>query len=296
MNPVTVFSTYPSQAFKQSRWFYPLYDGTWLVGLLLLIAALEFGGYEPPFRDWSELRPVHLLALPVVAYFLILFNVFAHNATHRAFPRSINRLMGEISGMFALMRYASWEMIHLRHHRYSDQPGKDPHDCRPRFWLEFLPYAISNIELQLAQAFYERHGGPTPENVRFQKLRGLLSFGTGVVLAYAFYVLLGPPLFWCVFLPAEVLNILHLIHLLWATHNGASPDRDYRPVNLDHGFYYIGNRIWFGIYYHANHHILASMFNPMRMDRRLAERRRPALNSSAGKATQLALETDLVRE
>ena len=37
-------------------------------------------------------------------------------------------------------------------------------------------------------------------------------------------------------------------------------------------FYWLGNRLWFGLYMHANHHTQASLFNPMKYDQRQAEK------------------------
>jgi fatty acid desaturase len=273
LNPITVFSKYPINHFKQSRWFYPVYDGTWLVGMCLLIGTLLAVGYQAPVASFAEFDPAYFLALPFVTYFLILCNVFAHNVAHRNFPKAINRLVGEIVGFFVLTRYASWEIIHLRHHRYSDQPGKDPHDCVPGFWLHFLPYFVLNVEKQLKQNFYDHHGGDTPENRRFEKMRALLSFATGAALIATFYVVAGAPLFCLILVPAEIITIVHLAHFNWSTHNGFSAARDYGPINIDRGFYYIGNRIFFGIYYHDNHHRMVKAFNPMRVGAWLDNRR-----------------------
>jgi hypothetical protein len=55
------------------------------------------------------------------------------------------------------------------------------------------------------------------------------------------------------------------VHFNWSTHNAFSPEKDFLPVNLDHGYYKIGNLIWFGIYMHANHHKRTNIFNPAKM-------------------------------
>lgn len=265
VHPLSVFTRYPMTQFMRSRWFYPVYDGVWFLALGGLIAALELTGYRGLVPEWSGLGLVHLALFPVVVYGLILCNVFAHNVSHRNFPKPLNRLVGEIVGALVLTRYASWEVIHLRHHKYSDDPERDPHDCRPGFWLGFLPYFVMNVERQLQNTFYDCHGGRTPENIRFQKARAALSFVTGVLLIVAFYKLLGGPFFLAVFLPAEIITIVHLAHFNWSTHNGASPDKDYHPINIDSGFFWLGNRIFFGIYYHANHHHTVTAFNPMHL-------------------------------
>jgi stearoyl-CoA desaturase (delta-9 desaturase) len=70
-----------------------------------------------------------------------------------------------------------------------------------------------------------------------------------------------------VFWPAGWLAFLHLIHFNWSTHNPWSKHHDFRPVNLDHGFFKLGNRLRHGIYFHANHHNKTSLFNPAKMDR-----------------------------
>jgi len=273
LNPISVFTKHPINHFKQSRWFYPVYDGTWLVGLAAAIAALQLSGYVPPVPTFADFDPTYFLTLPLVVYFFILCNVFAHNASHRNFPKAINRLVGEIVGFFVLTRYASWEIIHLRHHKYSDQAGKDPHDIVSGFWLNFLPHFVLNVERQLKQNFYDFHGGDTPENRRFERLRALLSFATGLALILSFYVVAGPPIFWLILFPAQIITIVHLAHFNWSTHNGFSKDQDFAPINIDRGFYYLGNRIFFGIYYHDNHHRRVKAFNPMRMGAQLEGRR-----------------------
>ncbi len=282
LNPIRVFTKYPVNLFMKSRWFYPVYDATWMGLLLLAIWLLDradFAGLVPRFEDF---RWQHLLALPLVTYVLIMGNVFAHNAAHRNFPKLINRIVGEFVGLLVLTRYASWEIIHLRHHKYSDIPGKDPHDCKSGFWLHFLPYFVVNVERQLQQNFYDYHGGRTTKNIIFEKCRAALSFSTLLVLLYFFYRLLGAPFFVYVFFPAQLITIVHLAHFNWSTHNGFSKTRDFRPINIDRGLYWLGNRIFFGIYYHDNHHKMVKAFNPMHCGEVLEERaERRRLRTSA---------------
>lgn len=263
VNPINAFTRYPMTQFMRSRWFYPMYDGAWFLGLTAVLGVIELSGFRGLVPEWTDLSLVHLAIFPVVLYGLILCNVFAHNASHRNFPKAINRLVGEIVGALVLTRYASWEIIHLRHHKYSDDPERDPHDCRPGFWFGFLPYFVTNVERQLQNTFYDAFGGPTPENVRFQKARAAFSFITGVLLVVVIDKLLGGPLFLAVFVPAQILTIIHLAHFNWSTHNGASPDMDYHPINIDRGLFWLGNRMFFGIYYHKNHHHTVTAFNPM---------------------------------
>src|SRR6185436_17761420 len=153
---------------------------------------------------------------------------------------------------------------HQRHHRYSDDLDKDPHPVVSGYW-SFLIKTVIGVEKQLQKIFFELHGGDTAENRAFEKRRAYVSYATNILLVATWYVFLGPIGFWFLFVPSSVIRFLHLVHFNWSTHNAFSPDKDFRPVNLDHGYFKIGNLIWFGIYMHANHHKRANLFNPARL-------------------------------
>ena len=90
--------------------------------------------------------------------------------------------------------------------------------------------------------------------------------------------------FFFFFVPASILGFFHLVHFNWSTHNAAKPEEGFFPVNLDRGYFWIGNRIWFGIYYHGFHHKQANLFNPMRYEAhqqaKLDRRKAPEARSS----------------
>lgn len=247
----------PYKQFRRNPAFYLMYDGAWALVLVLAAGLLQLSGWTgwmPEPSAWA------LLLFPLVTYTVIAAHLFVHNATHRSWPRPINRLVGELCGAWIMTRFASWEIVHQRHHAHSDDPVKDPHPVQPNFW-RFTLHTILNVERQLQQAYYDVHGD-TPANHRYERVRAVVSFATAVLLGYVWMLIWGSFGFFAVFLPAVLLGGLHVIHFNWCTHNGFSPSKDYRPINLDHGLYWIGNRIFFGIYYHANHHQRPSLFNP----------------------------------
>ncbi|MSP24848.1 MAG: fatty acid desaturase [Myxococcales bacterium] len=262
---VASLSVLPYTQFRKSRHFYLYYDGCYMLAFLALIAMAHTGVLRPMTVAW-DLSLLWWLPLAIQAQ--ILCSVWIHNATHNNFPRAINRIVGELCGVAVGTRFASWEIIHQRHHKYSDDPVLDPHPVMPGFtgYWQFAARSVVSVEQQLQAMHYEMYGGKTPENVRYQRNRAFLSFGTMLVLAYAWAVVLGLPAFFMLYLPATILGTLHLMHFNWSTHNPWSPNGDHLPVNLDHGFYKIGNVIWHGIYFHGNHHQNASMFNPSRLD------------------------------
>jgi len=262
------FHVLPSARFRRDRSFYLRYDFGYLVVGALALAAMRGFGLKPIA---SEVAWWFLPALPLVTYAVILGHVFSHNASHANFPRAINRLVGEICGVLVLSRFASWQIIHERHHRYPDHPQKDPHPVLPSYW-KTVWNTIVNVEVQLQQTFLEAHGD-TPENRRREKVRAYVSYATNVVLIACWYHVWGFAGFLLLFVPASILGVLHLIHFNWTTHNALLRNGDYKPVDLDSGIFWWGNRMFFGIYMHKVHHDRPNLFNPLRdQDRGRARR------------------------
>ena len=119
------------------------------------------------------------------------------------------------------------------------------------------------------------HHGSGPAQVRYENFRSIYSFISGTAIAAFWFVLLGPILFFVIYLPAFTLAALFVIHFNWSGHNAHRADQKIEPANLDYGWYWLGNRLFFGIYFHANHHKMARMFNPMKM---------PAVRSADGRS------------
>ncbi|EDM79341.1 hypothetical protein PPSIR1_02271 [Plesiocystis pacifica SIR-1] len=270
--------------FRHRRAFYVLYDGTYLVLFSAILATMLALGWQGLTPTWAEFNWWWLLALPLVTHLHILASVFIHNCSHGNFPKAINRLVGELCGIIVLTRYASWEIIHRRHHKYSDDLDKDPHPLTKEtagYW-KFTWHTITNVERQLQMQFFDLYGD-TEENRSFEKRRAFTSYATNIVLIACWYVFLGPVGFFLFFLPASVIGFLHINHFNWCTHNAHKPEEGYFPVNLDHGYYWVGNRIWFGIYYHGYHHKQANLFNPMRYEAfQKAKAERLAARKAAG--------------
>lgn len=253
----STFTSLPFAQYRRNRYFYLYYDGFYAVLCLALLAAMQATQFTPWLTAWDWRVAV---LLPLACQAQILCSVFIHNCTHNNFPRAINRLVGELCGVAVLTRFASWEVIHQRHHRYSDDVEKDPHPVVNGYW-KFALQTIVGVEHQLQTIYFELFGD-TPANRRYERFRAYVSYGTNLLLIATWYRFLGPIGFFGVFVPASIVGFLHLIHFNWSTHNGFSPKQDFGPVNLDHGFYKLGNALWHGIYFHANHHRKPSMFNP----------------------------------
>jgi len=257
---VATLTSLPFTQLRRNRYFYLWYDGFWAMLCATALAAMYVGQHQPLVQQWDNRL---WLLLPLAIHAQILCSVFIHNCTHNNFPRAVNRLVGEICGFVVLTRFASWEVIHQRHHRFSDDVERDPHPVVSGYW-SFLVKTVVGVEKQLQKIYFEIYGD-TAENRAFEKRRAYVSYATNILLIATWYVFLGPIAFWFFFVPSSVIGFLHLVHFNWSTHNAFSTDLDFRPVNLDHGYYKIGNLVWFGIYMHANHHKRANLFNPARM-------------------------------
>ncbi|XXY49287.1 fatty acid desaturase [Sorangium sp. So ce269] len=258
---VSTLTSLPFTQLRRNRYFYLYYDGFYALVCATLLSWMLLGGHAPLIERWDDRL---WLLLPLVCHAQILCSVFIHNATHNNFPRPINRLVGELCGLVVLTRFASWEVIHQRHHRYSDNVDRDPHPVVPSYWV-FLVKTVVNVEHQLQQIYFEIYGD-TPGNRRYERARAYVSYATNLLLIACWYVFLGPIGFFFLFVPASIVGFLHLVHFNWSTHNALSADRDFRPVNLNHGYYWLGNLLWHGIYMHANHHKRAGLFNPAKLE------------------------------
>ncbi len=254
---------HPFQQFKKNRRFYLHYDAFYLIlcaGLSALMLATHF---RPIFAD-VEWKPLHfVLGGPVVLYLLICAHLWIHNATHGNFPKAVNRLVGEVLGVIVFVRYASWDIVHMRHHRFSDHEAKDPHPTYPSYWKSFF-HSIVYVEKQLQQQYCDVWGD-SEDNRRYEAFRAKVSYGTNVVLAVAWYLFLGPVGFFAFWLPLNIVAAAFVGHFNWSTHNGGA-GRDFRPVNLNHGYFWLGNKLFTGIYFHANHHKRPHLFNPARWE------------------------------
>jgi fatty acid desaturase len=256
-----VLTTHPIAQFRKNPRFYLLYDGFWFAVCAAVLLTFWLTGFTPLVGGpqwWFA------LALPVLLFGLIWAHLLIHNCTHGSLPRPINRLVGELLGIIVVVRFASWDIIHMRHHKYSDDREKDPHPNFPSFW-KTVTHTVVNVEKQLFQQYFDTWGD-TPENRERERRRAWMSYGTNVVLVATWLWLLGPAFTLLVFAPANLLAGLFVIHFNWSTHNGeaASSPADMRPVNLGGPWYSLGNKLFAGIYAHQLHHDRPGIFNPAR--------------------------------
>ena len=254
-----MLTAHPIAQFRKNPRFYLMYDGFWFLVCTAALLTMKLTGFTPLFDGPSWW---FIAAFPVLLYGLIWAHLLMHNATHGSLPRPINRIVGELLGICVVVRFASWDIIHMRHHKYSDDRQKDPHPNFPSYWKTVLNTVI-NVEKQLFQQYYDVWGD-TLENRTRERRRAWMSYGTNIVLLASWLWLLGPAFFALVFFPCNALAGLFVIHFNWSTHNGeaAKTLEEMHPVNLTGPMYRLGNKLFAGIYSHQMHHDRPALFNP----------------------------------
>lgn len=267
-----MLTAHPSNQFRKNPNFYLQYDGFWFVVFATVLVAFWATGFEPLIGGpaWW-----YAAVAPVLLFGFIWAHLLIHNATHGNLPKAINRMAGELLGLIVVVRFASWDIIHMRHHKYSDDRQKDPHPNFPSFWKTVFNTVVQ-VEQQLFQQYFDTWGD-TPATRNHEKWRARVSYGTNLVLVAVWCWLLGPWFTVLVFAPMNLLGGLFVIHFNWSTHNGEAATRleDMRPVNLTSPMYRVGNKLFCGIYAHQTHHERASLFNPAKYAAQVAAQAEP---------------------
>ena len=81
------------------------------------VALLLLGGWLASLASpWSWVAGQIIVALALLQWFVILHEA-GHNTLFRT--RRLNRLVGHIAGVFALIPFHNWQRIHARHHKYT---------------------------------------------------------------------------------------------------------------------------------------------------------------------------------
>lgn len=197
--------------------------------------------------------------------------VFIHNASHNSFaPDSpwINRLIGEIAGHHQLYGFLGWKTAHAIHHHYPDDQERDPH---PPGKLGFWQYFIA-MRKMLGATLTEYYLDTWENNSKYKRmwiLNNLCGFlGLWVRLLF-WYLLLGPKLFIVLYLPSYLSNMYFSTQLNYYAHVPV-PEKEgsFEIINLNHNFLYkFMNTIFFGLFFHKNHHLKPYLFNPAKLSK-----------------------------
>jgi len=247
--------------FYTDRYFLPRYFLSCLLFsaclCLVLYSVHSPNFYEFHFALWN------LALIPLGIYVGGLSVIWIHNATHGSF-RKFNSFFGHLAGMHQLWGFTNWKLMHFIHHQYSDDPNMDPHPPRG---LSFWQYCKSMASYSIAKINdrYFEQWGKTPYSALVVNSTFIVFLLLGAVNLLFWYLLLGPEWFLFFYLPSYFFNQFFFMHINYFAHPKDKDTGLSKPGNLNHNFYYkLANALWFGIYYHGNHHRYPMAFNPMK--------------------------------
>jgi stearoyl-CoA desaturase (delta-9 desaturase) len=211
-----------------------------------------------------------LALIPLGIYVGGISAVFIHNASHGSFPGTwLNEAVGHITGIHQLWGFKGWKLIHLVHHQYVDNDDMDPHKHSDLTFWQFCKVMAFRSNSKIRER-YQNHWGNT-ENLQLFKSPNLISALSVLMVIVSllfWYLLLGPVGFIFFYVPSYIANYMLVTDVNYTAHPKDPQTGDTCSVNLDHNFYYkLANTLWFGIYYHANHHRSPLLFNPKRQTR-----------------------------
>ncbi len=216
------------------------------------------------------LRWEYALLLPLCFFAGIQIPVLMHNCTHGNFKsESFNSIVGELTAFFCLMSLGIVRINHTLHHAFSDT-HEDPHSPGQRSFFRFFIQSQFTGAGIIEKKFLEFHGR-TFANVALFKLNRALHYGSYGLRLLAWYLILGPELFFFFYVPSFLVFSFGFAHVNYITHSHKE-DGNVQILNKNDTLYYrFVNFIGSGIYFHLNHHKNPKLVNPMH----LAMRSRP---------------------
>lgn len=119
------------------------------------------------------LWPLLMVALGVLLVFLF---TLCHECTHKSPFRSawLNEVVGFLSGAVILLPFQWFRYFHLAHHRYTNNPDKDPELAgpKPETWVSYIihvsgmPYWISQVRTVFRNALGDSTADYLPERAK----------------------------------------------------------------------------------------------------------------------------------
>lgn len=202
-----------------------------------------------------------LLIFLAAIIFRFLISSFLHNCSHEnTGGKILNYLIGEFCGAWVMYGYRNFVLIHILHHKYTDNHF-DPVTPEGMTFVKFL-LAPMRYMIKSATGFLDsKHSDK--KNYKVAKNIQEIIFHLNLILRLVFwFLILGPKYFTIFYIPSVISNIFIFAHINYACHRN-NEFGEVEIVNLDNNLYFqIANFITMGGYYHKNHHINQKLFNP----------------------------------
>lgn len=265
---ITYFSIWAIGIWLANSFLIPSYQESWwlVIAIIVLLGSMRFDAMFAAFLVAIFLSPnpyesalLALQFLPLTFVIGVSSACFIHNASHDQFkPRWLNAIVGESVGLLLRTNYAGWKLVHHFHHRFTDNPVKDPHSPGA---MSFWAYT-NTMQKRIVDYLDARH-------MEHHQLHKAIYVLTAIIGALA---ISGIPLFWIlVFKPTlfaaiwmpMLLSGWWIFYVINYYNHPVNEEGKNEPANLDSKWWHkLTNLVGFGVLYHKNHHKSARQFNP----------------------------------
>lgn len=250
--------------FNSDAYFLIRYHGYYLLAFLIINPFLYFTVY-PLYNFHFSLWNLYLI--PAAIFTGMLSSAGLHIAAHDSFqPRWFSRFLGELFGIHQLYGFLGWKIFHLIHHKFPDDPLKDPH---PPLDQSFFEYALT-MHWKMYKWMGENYlhvFGRRKDIIRLLKIRNFISLLAGTGRLVFWYLLLGPMGFIVFYLPSYLTSGIVYAHFNYFTHR-PQKSGSVEILDLNDTLYYkFMNAFFWGSYYHKSHHIKPHLMDPRNLSR-----------------------------
>lgn len=231
-----------------------LNDGLIMLAFIAILLITNFSFSVDYNAYWLLLIPFSIMNGMMTASLL-------HNTSHNNIQNVfINRIIGEYCGYWVLYGFKNFVLVHFLHHKFSDEE-LDPVNPQGMSFLVFLTAPLRYMIATTKKYLRMTHGHH--ENYEDIMTLQILVFHINLVLRLTiWYLLLGPTLFWLVYIPGILTIVAVFAHINYNCHV-EHEDGSVEIVNLNHNLYYkVANFFTMGGYYHLNHHKNMNLFDP----------------------------------
>ncbi|WP_118136153.1 fatty acid desaturase [Oceanicella sp. SM1341] len=223
---------------------------------------------------WVSGRYGLLLALPLMllqGFFIAFLFMALHEAAHRTVftSRRANLALGHLSGFLIVFPYEYYQLFHWDHHRYTQDPERDPElvsasiprsDTRLAIAYTGIVQLVNRIRLHLRHALTGRVRAPwVPEKKRGRVVAEVRLYMAGYLALIAGSVAFGSGLLLWVWAVPLVLGQLFLRPYLYAEHTGCEHTRSaYENTRTTYTAALVRWFAW-NMPYHVEHHAYPSV-------------------------------------
>ncbi|WP_162301992.1 fatty acid desaturase [Croceibacterium ferulae] len=232
----------------------PNYSLIFLSGIYYFVLYLTTGGVVLTFSNVA-LIPAGVLTGTISAAIM-------HNAAHDNFQSALlNRILGEVCGLFQLSGYVGWTVSHHIHHAAPDNPQKDAHAPGDMRFGEYVNAMGMLMKRSMTETYFKAFGYGRHIKVTWASISATLPLVRYARVLFTL-ALVGPTGFVFFYVPFKIANTMIYGDFNYRTHrpNGRG---GYEVLNLNHNIWFkLLNAISIGSYYHKNHHRCPKAFNP----------------------------------